>query len=186
VVPSLHSCLFAASTLDAGCDCLGDLGMSAQDRHARTRAVFALMGDPGLIPPDLVDWFAGHPGPSSSYDGGQLAYLLTTPAGAILVSGSSGCWTPLLRDLRPDVAILAASGRPNVDGEPYQGSLAGFIADEVEMLHPTSVVLCHHDALLPPLVGPVDVAPIDRAIADRTPAVRLLQPGYGDRLQVLR
>ena len=33
----------------------------------------------------------------------------------------------ILQDRRPDVAILAAAGRGNVDGEPVQGSLAGFV-----------------------------------------------------------
>ena len=35
VVPALHSCLFASSDSDSGIACLGDLGMSAQDRAGK-------------------------------------------------------------------------------------------------------------------------------------------------------
>ena len=88
--------------------------------------------------------------------------------------------------LRPDVAILAANGRGNVDGEPFQGSLAEFVVDEVETVKPNTVVLCHHDALLPPVVGPVDVGPIERLLADRAPAADLLRLDYSDPVTVLR
>ncbi len=47
----------------------------------------------------------------------------------------------------PDVALLAAAGRGNVNGEPMQGSLAGFIATEVDLIRPGKVALCHHDKL---------------------------------------
>ena len=43
---------------------------------------------------------------------------------ALLYQDTSGHWSGILHDLRPDVAILAAAGRGNVDGEPIQGSLA--------------------------------------------------------------
>lgn len=186
VIPSIHSCLFAGASLDSGVACLGDLGVSAQDRRARAQALFGALTDPGVLPPDVADWFGSHVGPSSSYDGGQLAYLVTTPEGSLLVSGSSGCWQALFRDLRPDVAILAVNGRPNLDGEPFQGSLAEFVAHEVELLKPREVVLCHHDALLPPLVGPVDVGPVHDRLADSTPAARLIDLQYADGIRLFR
>jgi hypothetical protein len=70
---------------------------------------------------------------------GQLAYLLESPAGSLLVSASAGYWRAIFEPLRPDVAILGATGRPVLDGEPYQGSLAGFLAEEAALLgHPRS------------------------------------------------
>lgn len=67
---------------------------------------------------------------TSSYDGGQLAYLLESPAGSLLVSANAGYWRGIFEPLRPDVAVLGAAGRPVLDGEPYQGSPASFLAEE--------------------------------------------------------
>jgi hypothetical protein len=75
----------------------------------------------------------------------------------------------VLRDLRPDVAILAAAGRGNVDGEPIQGSLAQFVARQVDLLRPRRVVLAHHDDWLPGFSVATDVAPIAREIARVAP-----------------
>ncbi len=50
-----------------------------------------------------------------------------------------------LRDLRPDAAMLAPAGRGNIDGEPIQGTLAHFVAREVDLLRPRRIVLGHHD-----------------------------------------
>ena len=82
--------------------------------------------------------------------------MVETPGGSILVNASSGYWTGILRDLRPDVALIALAGRPNVDGEPHQGSLAEFLVGEVELLKPQKVLFCHHDVLLPPLIPGID------------------------------
>jgi len=54
------------------------------------------------------------------------------------------------------LAIVAAAGRGTVDGEPVQGSLADFVASEVELLQPGRIVLCHHDDWMPPLTTPTD------------------------------
>jgi len=99
----------------------------------------------------LAKWFAGTTAHCSTRDGGQLAYLLETPRGSVFVNASSGYWSGIVANLRPDVAVLALTGRPNIDGEPHQGSLAQFLVDQVELLKPAQVVLCHHDALLPGL-----------------------------------
>ena len=40
---------------------------------------------------------------SSTHDGGQLAFLLMTESGSILVSGSAGYWRGIYKKLRPDV-----------------------------------------------------------------------------------
>ena len=52
------------------------------------------------------------------------------PRAPLLYQDTSGHWSGILPggDFRPDVAILAAAGRGNIDGEPIQGSLAEFVA----------------------------------------------------------
>jgi L-ascorbate metabolism protein UlaG (beta-lactamase superfamily) len=178
VLPSLHSCLFAASGPDSGTACLGDLGVSAQERRDRVAAIFGLLP---TLSGDIQRYLAeahdhGH---ASTRDGGQLAYLLESPGGSLLVSASSGCWRGIIADLRPDVAILAAAGRPNVDGEPYQGSLADFLVEEAELLGRPKVTLCHHDPLLPPLMPAVDVADAERRLGELLGPDRYLALEYG-------
>jgi len=147
VLPALHSCLFAASA-DPAVDCLGDLGISAQDRWRAVQGIFAGgFQQAGSSPvADAMRTMLDH---SSMHDGGQLAYLLQTGDGSALFSGSSGYWPGIFAGLRPDVAFLALAGRPNVSGEPYQGSSARFMLEQVETLRPGKVCFCHHDPLLP-------------------------------------
>ncbi len=184
VIPSLHSCLFGSgSSPDSAVECLGDLDTSAQDRRDQTAAIFELL--PKALP-EAADWFAEHAPRCSTHDGGQLSYLLETPEGTIFVSASAGCWTGLVRDLRPDVAVLALAGRPNVDGEPFQGSLAQFLLAEVELVRPDTVVLCHHDALLPPLLPEIDTGPALAALAERAGHAAHVELAYGDPVEILR
>ena len=138
---------------DSGQDFLGDLGVSAQQRQARTQALFGrlfTLSDQDRAYFDL----ANHS--TSSYDGGQLAYLLESPAGSLLVSTSAGYWRSIFAPLRPDVAILGATGRPVLDGEPCQGSLAGFLAEQAALLGHPEVIFCHYDPLASPLIGATD------------------------------
>ena len=88
-------------------------------------------------------------GQSPRGDGGALLYLFETPEGSLLYQDTSGHWSGILDDLRPDVAILAAAGRGNVDGEPIQGSLAEFVARQVAAVRPRRLFLSHHDDWLP-------------------------------------
>ncbi len=76
------------------------------------------------------------------------------------------------------MAILAAAGRANVDGEPIQGSLADFVADQAAVLGARRVVLGHHDDWLPGFSVATDMAPIRAAFAERAPGCELLEPGY--------
>jgi L-ascorbate metabolism protein UlaG (beta-lactamase superfamily) len=161
VLPALHSCLFAHSEADTSVPCLGDLGVSAQDRAAKIAGLFgsmdALRADPvgrALLAMNEA---------TSRHDGGQLAYLLTTSGGSMLVSGSAGYWRGIFDGLRPDVALLSLGGRPNVDGEPFQGSSVEYMLEQVQLLRPGRVAFCHHDALYPGLPG-VDVAPAADAL----------------------
>lgn len=175
VFPALHSCIWA--TMGGADDpCLGDLGVAHQERTMRIDRVMTLMHQ-GALGPDVAAHLAAsdrHP----RGDGGALAYLIETPAGSIFWKDTSGHWSGILRDLRPDLAILAAAGRGNADGEPVQGSLAGFLATEVELLRPKAVTLCHHDDWMPPLTKPVDVAPIRAEVARRAPGVAFVERGY--------
>lgn len=58
-----------------------------------------------------------------------------------------------------------------------QGTLAAFLAAEVELLEARRVVLCHHDDWLPGFSIDTDVAPIRAALGD---GVELLELGYVD------
>ena len=125
VLPALHSCLFAHGESDTALPCLGDLGISAQERIAARQVFFDLMA--GLKGPQGEALQAMN-AKCSAHDGGQLSYLLLTGEGSALVSASAGYWKGLFDGLRPDVALLAIGGRPNVDGEPFQGSGAAIHA----------------------------------------------------------
>jgi hypothetical protein len=111
-------------------------------------------------------------------DGGALLFLFETPEGSLLYQDSSGCWTSIVRDLRPDVAILAAAGRASLDGEPIQGSLVDFVAREVEWLRPKRVFLGHHDDWFPGFSRAVPTGPIRTELRRRTPATDLVETGY--------
>jgi L-ascorbate metabolism protein UlaG (beta-lactamase superfamily) len=164
VLPALHSCLFAAADSDSAVECLGDLGISAQDRWSKVQGLLAA-GFPGAGAPvaEAMKNMLDH---SSTHDGGQLAYLLQTGDGSVLFSCSSGYWPGIFAGLRPDVAFLALAGRPNVSGEPYQGSSARFMREQAEILRPGKVCFCHHDPLLPGQPG-----------TDVTEAAALLEAG---------
>jgi L-ascorbate metabolism protein UlaG (beta-lactamase superfamily) len=183
VFPSLHSCIWATMGAAADDPCLGDLGIAHQERALRVAKTMDLLHG-GALGAEV----ATHLKESDRLprgEGGALAYLIETPAGSILWKDSSGHWSGILRDLRPDLALLAAVGRGNADGEPVQGTLARFIAVEVELLRPKSVALCHHDDWMPPLTRPIDVAPIRHELARRTPEATFLEMGYLEGRRVL-
>lgn len=179
VYPSIHSCLFAKIEADSGACCVGDLGISQQERRARQEPLFAVVHEADVVGREIADYFGQPIGPVSDLDGGQLVYLVETPSGSICWSASSGCWSAILRELRPDVALLALAGRPNLDGEPFQGSMAEFVVRELEMLRPTKVAFCHHDAILPPLLNGFDVRAAETAVRERTPFAQLVTMSYG-------
>ena len=105
-------------------------------------------------------------------------YRFETPEGSLLFQDTCGHWTGVLRELQSDVAILAAAGRGNVDGEPVQGSLAQFVAHEVDLLRPRRVILGHHDDWLPGVSIATDTAPLRAALAAAAPDTELVEMGY--------
>jgi L-ascorbate metabolism protein UlaG (beta-lactamase superfamily) len=182
VLPALHSCIWAAGSADAGAPCCGELQVPYQERQARTERVLDALH---AATAEISDYVAKALPRVSLADGGQLNYLLRSPEGSLLVSASAGYWSGIMRHLRPDVAVLSIAGRPNLDGEPFQGSMAQFVAGEVETLRPQRVVFCHHDAWLPPLPA-IDVEPVAHELAARTPAAQLVTLGYSDPVAILR
>ena len=90
---------------------------------------------------------------------------LLKPRTAALFERISGDW-----DWRSDVAILAAAGPGNIDGEPIQGSLALFMAREVDLLRFRKAVLCRHYNWNPPVTSPTDIEPIREALGRNTRA----------------
>lgn len=185
VFPSQHSCVWSHQQM-GGADqvCLGDLGVTWQEQRQRMGALMRYLAT------ELGDDARAHlaesaPGHSDRGDGGALVYVFDTPDGRLLFQDTSGHWSGVLAGLRPDVAILAAAGRGNIDGEPIQGSLAEFVARQVELLQPGAVVLSHHDNWLPGFSVDTDVEPIRRAITQVSPTARLLELGYVDATVVL-
>jgi L-ascorbate metabolism protein UlaG (beta-lactamase superfamily) len=180
VLPSLHSCIWAAGTPAGQAP---ERGLSHQEHQRRLAA--SRDGRSGRAPQDIAEHLRECVS-SPRGDGAALGYLLDTPAGSLYWGDTSGYWTGIVDGMRPDIAVLAAAGTGNVDGEPTQGSLAEFIAEEVSLLQPRHLVLCHHDDWMPPVTAPVDLAAIRAELARRAPGVTLHEPGYGEALPLHR
>lgn len=178
VYPSQHSCVWSHQQMGQPDEvCLGDLGLTWQDRNERMKQLASYMAT-GLAPEAIAHVIAGAPGHSTRGDGGALIFVFHTPEGSLLFQDTSGYWSGMVDMLRPDVAILAAAGRGNINGEPVQGSLAEFVAQQVSVLGPRRVVLGHHDNWLPGFSVATDTRTIREAIARVAPACELLEPGY--------
>jgi L-ascorbate metabolism protein UlaG (beta-lactamase superfamily) len=180
VLPSLHSCIWAAGT-PAGQ--VPERGLSHQEHQRRLAASRDRRSGrtSAAVSEHLRDCVSSPLG-----DGGALGYLLDTPAGTVYWADTSGYWTGIVDGLRPDIAVLAAAGIGNIDGEPAQGSLADFVAGQVRLLQPRHLVLCHHDDWMPPVTGPTDLSDIRAALAREAPGVTLHEPGYGQALPLHR
>ncbi len=126
VFPSLHACTWIMTDSGCGDEDHGHTGLTQDERAAVPGGLvqritdLALSGtEDGRVILEHVQSSAG-----SLSDGGPLVYLIETPEESLFYQDTSGCWTGVLSGLRADWAILAASGRANVDGEPIQGSMA--------------------------------------------------------------
>jgi L-ascorbate metabolism protein UlaG (beta-lactamase superfamily) len=183
VYPSQHSCVWSHTQMHQADEvCLGDLGVTWQEQRARFAELVQHFAT-GLPRESLDHLLAAQQGDRG--DGGALVYLVETPDGTVLYQDTSGHWSGVLRELRPDVAIVAAAGRGNVDGEPIQGSLAQFVAREVALLRPRRVVLSHHDNWLPGFSIDTDIGPIRTELAATAPGVKLVELGYVDGTEIL-
>jgi L-ascorbate metabolism protein UlaG (beta-lactamase superfamily) len=183
VLPSQHSCVWSQTAMrQSGEVCVGDLGLTWQEQQARFGELVQHVAT--ALPQDsLQHLLTAQQGDRG--DGGALVHLFDTPDGTLLYQDTSGHWSGILSGLRPDVAILAAAGRGNVDGEPVQGSLAEFVAREAELLRPARLVLCHHDDWLPGFSVATDLAPIRAELGRRAPATELVELGYLDGTKIL-
>jgi L-ascorbate metabolism protein UlaG (beta-lactamase superfamily) len=178
VLPSQHSCVWShAQMAQSGEACIGDLGVTWQEQQERMAELRHHLGT-ALSPGAVQHLVASAVGQSNRGDGGALLYLFDTPEGSLLYQDTSGHWSGILDGLRPDVAILAAAGRGNIDGEPIQGSLAEFVGQQVAAVRPRRLFLSHHDDWLPGFSVPTDMAPLRAAIAQASPTTELLEPGY--------
>lgn len=186
VFPGLHSCTWVGGNLATTDEAHGHLGLCEDDRAAEAArsglgtAIGQRAGGDSKLATDLREHLRTAVG--SPVTGGALCYLIETPQGSIFWQDTSGCWTGVLQELRPDVAILAIAGRGNVDGEPIQGSLSQFAALEAKLLQPKVIIPGHHDNWMPPVTpdGGTDMRPIRAAIAEAVPGAKFLEPGYKD------
>jgi L-ascorbate metabolism protein UlaG (beta-lactamase superfamily) len=179
VYPSQHSCVWTKSggMFEADSVCLGDLGVTHQERLARFGDMRGLMA--GSLSAGAVEHLMVSQQDARG-DGGALVFMIDTPEGSLLYQDTSGHWTGILHDLRPDVAILAAAGRGNVDGEPVQGSLAGFVARQASLVRAPTVILSHHDDWLPGFSKEIDVKMVREAMALQAPRTELVELDYLD------
>ena len=182
VYPSQHSCVWSHDhPIKPDEVCLGDLGVTWQEQQERMA--------------NLIEWMRSLDRGAKQHlrasnqgargDGGALVFLFHTPDGTLLYQDTSGHWSGILEGLKPDVALLAAAGRGNIDGEPIQGTLADFMARQVELLGPRRVVLGHHDDWLPGFSIPTNIDPIRDALHRANPDIELLEMGYLDATVVL-
>jgi hypothetical protein len=184
VLPSLHSCTWIGGSLGSNEAAAGHLGLCEDERAAlaNERGLASNINRSSAADSEEARALREHLASAvgSRFTGGALDYLIETPVGSIFWQDTSGCWTGVLRDLKPDVAILAAAGRGNIDGEPIQGSLAQFVALEASLLRPKTIVLGHHDDWMPPVTerGGTDAGPMRAELAKVLPEAKLLEPGY--------
>jgi L-ascorbate metabolism protein UlaG (beta-lactamase superfamily) len=180
--PSQHSCVWSQGQMTQADEvCLGDLGLTWQEQRAHFEKLLEHLA--GLAPSSREHLLGAQQGDRG--DGGALVYVFDTPDGRLFYQDTSGHWSTILRELRPDVAIVAAAGRGNIDGEPIQGSLAQFVAREVELLQPRRVALSHHDNWLPGFSVDTDVGPIRDELERVAPGTELIDLGYLDSAQIL-
>lgn len=175
VFPSQHSCVWSHGQMDeSDAVCIGDLGVTLQEQRERFAQLAAHFGTLGE---DVINHLRIS-SQSARGDGGALIFLIESDEGSLLFQDTSGHWSGILRDQRPDVAILAAAGRGNVDGEPIQGSLAQFVARQVDLVRPKRFVLCHHDDWLPGFSRAIDTRPIREESARVYPRAEMVELPY--------
>jgi L-ascorbate metabolism protein UlaG (beta-lactamase superfamily) len=184
VYPSQHSCVWSHSQMGQPDQvCIGELGVTWHEQQERMADLMRYLQEETA--PEVVEHIvAGAPGHSERGDGGALVFLFETPDGSLFFQDTSGHWSGVLRDIRPDVAILGAAGRGNIDGEPVQGSLAQFVARQADLLRPKKVILGHHDDWLPGFSIPTDTAPIREELGRVVPTTSMIEMGYLESMAI--
>ena len=183
VFPSLHSCIWAPTTGGLGkmSDvCSGDLGVFHQDR---LELLSQRMGrrELGDIADSARPW--DHQTPRG--DGGALCYLIKTPNGNIFYKDTMGHYSSILEQISPEIALLAAAGRGNIDGEPVQGSGIDFLLKEITALNPSELVLGHYDDFAGsgrPAME--DLTLMHYALQESKSKVKLHEIGFNQKLSV--
>ena len=180
VFPSVHSCTWVLTDAASGEVETGHTGLTQDERAAcpgliqRITEIVSSGSENAQVIMEHIRTCAG-----STSDGGPLVYLIETPEVSIFFQDTSGCWTGVLDQIDADVAILAAAARPNVDGEPIQGSMAQFITMEAKLLGAREVFIGHHDDWMPPVTNPsFDVAPVRAELEEMIPGIELTEAGY--------
>ncbi|MDD7939215.1 MBL fold metallo-hydrolase [Actinomycetospora lutea] len=183
VLPSLHSCVWSSQPMPPADEvCLGETGLTLQERSERMRALWAGFGALG----DDVRAHMQAADQGERGDGGALVFVVETSEGSVLFQDTIGCWSGVLGQQSPDVAILAVAGRGNRDGEPVQGSTADFVAEQAAALGARTVVPCHHDDWLPGFSRAIDTAPIRAAVARAAPGTTLVDLPYASGYALFR
>ena len=183
VFPSLHSCIWVGGSWDPAKVVLGHYGLCEDERWTGDAAIGEAPDDPD---PLALEQMNEHRSQTigSHTDGGALAYLIDTPYGTIFFHDTSGAWTGVTQDLRPDFAIVAMAGRGNVDGEPIQGSLSQFVGRMAGLLRPPRMTLGHHDDWMPPFTRDMTsadaMAPVRSELARVAPRTNLIELDYLD------
>lgn len=184
VYPSQHSCVWTHAQMEQPeVVCIGDLGVTWQEQQEKISELYEWFQTLGEE--TIAHMIAGAPGHSPRGDGGALVFVFNTPDGTVFFQDTSGHWTGILRDLEPDVALIGAAGRGNIDGEPIQGSLADFVGRQVGLLGPKKVVLTHHDLWMPGFSIETDIEPIREELNRVAPDTELVELGYLDGTTVL-
>jgi L-ascorbate metabolism protein UlaG (beta-lactamase superfamily) len=180
VFPSLHACTWILTNPQSGEEEHGHTGLTQDERAAcpgLVQHITRIATDGSAEGRGIMEHVLNSAGSRS--DGGPLVYHIETPELSIFYQDTSGCWTGVLDQVDADVAILAASGRPNVNGEPNQGSMAQFIGMEAKALGARQVFLGHHDNWMPPVTSAhFDIEPVRAELARQAPDAVLHEAGY--------
>lgn len=185
VIPSLHSCIWVGGSWDTGKVVLGDYGLCEHEKMEVRASRGGGIGEQAAEPdPAALQQMQDHRASTigSDRDGGALAYLIETPYGSIFWQDTSGCWTGLLHDARPDFAIVAMAGRGNIDGDPIQGSLAQYVGRMADLLRSPRLTLGHHDDWMPPMTHDMTsddaMAPVRSELSRVAPYSQLVEMPY--------
>ncbi|HUF52896.1 MAG TPA: MBL fold metallo-hydrolase [Dehalococcoidia bacterium] len=180
VFPSLHACTWILTDVAPDVEQFGHTGLTQDERATCPGLVQHIMGiisEGGETAETIRNHVLGSVG--SMDDGGPLVYLIETPDLTIFWQDTSGAWKGTIEPLSADVAILAASTRANVNGEPIQGSMAQFVAMEASILGAKRVFLGHHDNWMPPVTSDTfDMAPVHAELKLQAPDAALIEVTY--------